>query len=49
VSEVEGLGVPEPGVREWGAIWRSNPKIEPTGLDINGMSGEPPAGSGMDL
>jgi hypothetical protein len=46
---VEGMGVLEPGEREWEAIWRPNPKIEPCGLDIGGTSGEPPAGGGVHL
>jgi hypothetical protein len=49
VSEFAGLGVLEPGEREEGAVWRSDPKIEPSGLDIGGTSGELPAGGGVDL
>jgi len=39
----------EPGDREEGAIWRADPKIEPSGLDIGGTSRETPTGGGVDL
>ena len=48
-SKVGGMGVLEPGEREWETIWRADPKIEPCGLDIGGTSEIPPAGGGVDL
>jgi hypothetical protein len=30
-----------------GVIWRADPKIEPSGLDISGTNREPPAGGGF--
>jgi hypothetical protein len=48
-SKFEGVGVQEPDEREERAIWRADPKIEPTGLDIGETNGAPPAGGGGDL
>jgi hypothetical protein len=48
-SEVATLGVLEPGDREVGAIWRADPKIEPSGLVIGGTNEVTPAGGGVDL
>jgi hypothetical protein len=36
-------------INEGKVIWRTDPKIEPTGLDIDGTNGAPPAGGGVDL
>jgi hypothetical protein len=43
------LGVLERGVHEREAIWRTNPGIEPAGLDIDATSGKPQAGGDVDL
>jgi hypothetical protein len=35
---VEDQGDLEPDIQEGEPVWRANPRIEPIGLDIGGMS-----------
>ena len=48
-TEVEGLEGPGVRVSVCGRIWRAKPNIEPSGLDIGGTCGNPPAGGSGGL